>query len=126
VQPNQPSPTRVINVDDVDWTKELFVTFRGEPVTGEVVELYPDGRPMEVVTYHGGIPEGLTQRYHPNGRVESELWLEAGIPEGTGRVWYDNGQLRSETRYRRGSVVEERTWAADGTELTDRRRGERA
>jgi antitoxin component YwqK of YwqJK toxin-antitoxin module len=111
-------PDRVLTVDDVNWTRELLVTFQGEPVTGEVVELYPDGQPMEVVTYNGGIQEGLTRRFYPDGSVQSELWYELGIPVGVGRTWYENGQLRSETRYAQGNVVDKRTWAEDGTELT--------
>jgi antitoxin component YwqK of YwqJK toxin-antitoxin module len=117
VQPKQPSPLRV-SLDDIDWTDELQVTFNGEPVTGEVVDLDQHGRPIEVVTYDYGIQEGLTRRFYPDGSVQFELWYEVGIPVGVGRTWYENGQLQSETRYSQGNVVEKRTWAEDGTELT--------
>jgi antitoxin component YwqK of YwqJK toxin-antitoxin module len=121
VQPEQPSQTTRISFDDIDWTDDQRVTFRDKPVTGEVVELDPDGRPIEVVTYSHGIREGLTRSFYPNGTVESKRWYESRIPEGMARTWYENGQLRSETRFQRGRAVEKQMWAEDGTNLTGRR-----
>jgi antitoxin component YwqK of YwqJK toxin-antitoxin module len=108
---------RVITLDEIDWTDDLRVTWHGQPVSGEVVELDDEGRTVEVVTYAGGIQEGPARRYHPNGRLESEHWYEAGVPEGLGRTWYAGGQPRSVARYEHGRVVEERAWAEDGTPL---------
>jgi antitoxin component YwqK of YwqJK toxin-antitoxin module len=115
---------RIITLDEIDWTDELHVTFNGELVTGEVVELDQHGQPIEVVTYDHGIREGLTRRFYPNGVVKSEQWYESGIPEGMARTWYENGQLRSESRFVRAEIVEERLWAEDGTELPGRKRGD--
>jgi antitoxin component YwqK of YwqJK toxin-antitoxin module len=114
---------RPIPLDEVDWTDDLVVTWHGEPVTGEVVELDAEGRPVEVVTYNGGIQDGPTRRYHPSGRLAAEHWYEGGVPHGIGRTWYESGRPKSEARYERGRVVHERAWAEDGT-LLDPLRGQ--
>jgi antitoxin component YwqK of YwqJK toxin-antitoxin module len=108
------SSDRPITLDDVDWTDDLLVTYQGEPVTGEVVELDHKGRTVEVATYSAGIQDGLTRRFHPNGQVASEMWFEAGVQEGTARAWHDSGQLRWEGRFRGGRIVAERAWTEDG------------
>lgn len=111
-------PVRSVNIDDIEYTDDLFVIYEGEPFTGEVVDYYADGQLRKIETYGNGIPRGPERTFYPDGSIKSEYWNVDGGWHGIGRTWFPNGQPESETRYDHAEVVERKRWSEDGTELS--------
>jgi antitoxin component YwqK of YwqJK toxin-antitoxin module len=107
-----------IDADELEDLGDYRVAVHGVPVTGRVAVRDAEGRTVAIMTYDGGIQAGLTRTFYPDGQVKSERWYEGGVPKGVGRDWYGNGQLRSKAYYDLGQVLDERTWAEDGTRLS--------
>ncbi|MCK9878371.1 hypothetical protein MXD59_21795 [Frankia sp. Ag45/Mut15] len=109
--------SQTVNMDDIEYTDDLFVTFEGKLFTGQAVDYYKNGQICKTETYKGGRKSGVERSFYADGSIKSEHENIDGGWEGVGRTWFPNGQLKSETRYRRGVVLEEILWAEDGARV---------
>ncbi|OHV44670.1 hypothetical protein BCD48_24565 [Pseudofrankia sp. BMG5.36] len=110
-------PVRSVDIDDIDYTDDLFVVYEGELFTGEAVGYHANGQLRKIETYGNGRLRGPERTFHPDGSIKSEYWNVDGARDGIGRTWYPNGQLESETQYDHAKVVLRKRWSEDGTEL---------
>jgi antitoxin component YwqK of YwqJK toxin-antitoxin module len=87
-----------------------------EPYTGDVFELYEDGKKKLDGNYRNGLMNGKWTYYHENGQIHGQGRFidgdgsnpseSSGIPfngrSGRWKFWYENGQKSSEKTYKDG------------------------
>ena len=131
---------RVVPASDTEERGGLTVLrATGMPVTGTVVELYPDGtRKVRraivdgradglwtewypggavryVGTWAGGRGDGVWTYYHENGEVRERSEVADDVWHGRSEGWHANGRKAFEGRYRWGSPAPGwQAWDEDG------------
>ncbi len=118
---------------DVSRTKKVtqngveITTFENKPLTGFVVESYPNGKQKSWISIKDGITNGLWQEwfengklkfnaywlngkghglweyYHENGVLRQEEFYNLDIPIGIFKVFYENGQLKAKSSWLNGN-----------------------
>lgn len=88
------SKSKIVTQNGIEIT-----TFAGKPLTGYLVESYPNGKPKLWRTVKDGITNGLWQEWYENGKLKfNAFWLD-GKGHGLWEYYYDNGVLRQEEFY---------------------------
>jgi antitoxin component YwqK of YwqJK toxin-antitoxin module len=109
-----------VNERDLDHDYDDFVTYQGQPFTGEGVENYSDGTLAVLNTYVEGIQHGVQQEWFRTGDLKSDAVFKNGQPSGTYKRWHDNGQLAVEIEFSESGYPRHRkSWDSAGNLLTD-------
>lgn len=137
---------RVTSDRQVDATHPELISRGGvvllddEPMTGQVIERWPDGSLRTMTEFAGGRRHGVAKAWFVEGQPMYERWYEEGLEEGThrgwwedgsvrfvyefdlgvhegsAREWYPNGSLYRDFHYAKGKELgRQRMWHADGT-----------
>jgi antitoxin component YwqK of YwqJK toxin-antitoxin module len=87
----------------------------GNPVTGEIVSLWPDGTIHELQEFVDGMAHGRAIEYFEDGSVASEAIWQGGRRAGVHRSWHSNGRLAEELEFnQRGDLVRVTKWDEHG------------
>ena len=100
--------------DDFEFDEDQSATYRGELLTGVLVEYDPNGVLRTETGYEKGKPHGLSRHWYADGALESETMNEHNRAVGVSRSWHSNGVLAEEGYFDNGHLVEIRRWDEDG------------
>lgn len=107
-----------VDMDDEDFEFDvhLYARYKGEPLTGELVEHDPSGALRGRTGYRDGKPHGLSRGWYPDGTLRSEASMEHDRAVGVAKEFHPNGALAEERYFEQGSGswVETRRWAENG------------
>lgn len=107
-----------VEYDDVVTEDDLRVTYRGELLTGEVVERSPQGQVVAVTTYFGGVEDGPSTEWYPTGERRAAGTARYGLPVSVHEEWYRNGSLAVRCEFDdHGRLLSRHRWALDGTPI---------
>ncbi len=90
---------------DVSKTKKItqngieITTYEGNPLTGFLIESYPNGKLKSWITIKDGIANGLWQEWLENGHLRYNAYWKDGKGHGLWQYFHDNGVLRYEESY---------------------------
>lgn len=76
-----------------------IINFQGKPLSGFVIENYPNGQPKSWITLKDGIPNGLWQEWFENGKLKYNAYWKDGKGHGLWQYFHENGNLRYEESY---------------------------
>lgn len=83
-----------LNYAAVEWKGGIcFEQQTGVPVSGQLVDRFPNGEVRISSHFHGGKLHGPTRHYFENGQLQSLRQYEQGILTGEVAAYYQNGQL---------------------------------
>jgi deoxyribonuclease V len=100
--------------DDFEFDEDQSATYKGELLTGVLVEHWPNGQLANETGYENGKPHGVSRFWYDDGAPESETTIEHNRAVGVSRGWYRNGQLKEERYFEDGALVDIREWDEDG------------
>jgi len=112
-----------IEDDAVEYADDMRLLYRGEPFTGEAVELVGE-QLLTQQFYVEGIRHGPEREWWlDGGALKSEGEMRHGSPVGVYRAWHHNGQLAEEREFGGdGRVTVARKWDKDGNPVDVPRR----
>ncbi len=99
---------------DLDW----LTVWQGQPFTGIVYAVTPDGQLGEI-EYVAGVQHGLARDWYPSGQLHSEDTYVNGQARGLCREWFENGALKKEQVIENAILLQERIWDEAGNLLRD-------
>jgi len=80
----------------------------GAPITGRIIEHYPNGQLRMEGFYIDGKKDGTFKWWYESGQLGLLESFVAHQKDGVSQLWHGNGQLKQEAKYknnkRRGSV----------------------
>ena len=95
--------------------------YRGEPYTGQAVELHPDGTIAARWSFVDGLDDGPSQAWYEDGSPASVGTTQRGLPVGEWREWRRDGTLATLVVYARpGSLRLHKRWDQHGTLIEHR------
>ena len=120
-----PMPLTVdMDDEDFEFDVHLYARYKGEPLTGELVEHDPSGVLRGRTGYRNGKPHGLSRGWYADGTLQSEASIEHNRAVGVAKEFHPNGALAEERYFEGGSGatstssasswVETRRWAQNG------------
>lgn len=87
--------TKMYNVTFDDKHLEIKsggqMTYRGNPLNGEITQDFPGTEARRVTTYRDGYEDGPTRTWAENGTLIEERYYKKGIKVGIHRGWFDTG-----------------------------------
>lgn len=71
---------------------EMF-GYRNEPLTGTIVEYYPNNNLAAEICYVNGYRQGMTKTFYENGQIEEEYVMKHARFNGPYKHWDEEGTL---------------------------------
>lgn len=107
-----------VNVDDLvegEYGEGVDYRYDGEPFTGEMIEIAPNGRLIKSEIYKEGVPHGPSREWYPNGVLREVGESRKGDPIGEWREWHPNGRLAALRLFSEfGNPLGHKLWDEDG------------
>jgi antitoxin component YwqK of YwqJK toxin-antitoxin module len=111
--------SRSLKVNSADTylnQREAMLYYHGQPFSGAVYSLYPNGDIAKIAHYADGLQEGTTTIWYPGRKLAQQRWFADGKKEGINRGWWPNGKLKFEYHFSDGEYNGEVTeWNPNGT-----------
>ena len=134
-------PNVEINISDsrIEKTLDGTIFVSGEPFSGYLLTLNPEGYLERRQSYFQGKLEGLSLIYFPNGQIKEQRTYKSGekhgehfgyyqngqisfqylfvdgFNEGNHREWFENGNLYADMNYKSGKEFgTQKIWREDG------------
>ena len=109
---SEPPAVRV-NYDDLELDDQLAL-YEGEPFTGVVFSLHPDGRLESEGGYDRGLPDGEQREWYRNGQLLQRSIAVRGRGSNETWSWYPDGRMRSHRRDEGQKPAVLEAWNEDG------------
>ena len=109
-----------VDFDEIEFNDDDLAFLNGEPFTGIVVAVHPNGARAEN-GYRNGVIEGLQRKWYPSGQLEKEGIVVCGQGTSTVTEWYENGQMKRRAYCRFGFPVRVQEWTQHGQLRRDER-----
>ncbi|VTS04904.1 toxin-antitoxin system YwqK family antitoxin [Tuwongella immobilis] len=108
-----------IDEDDLDLDEDVCL-YQGQPFTGIVQALHPNGVIKRESPYLDGFAHGVCREWHSNGQLQREWVAIRGRIDGMETMWHENGQVKSVAIYLKGAELEYDEWNDAGLLVTHR------
>lgn len=114
--PELPADAPVVRADQPGYGYERgLMTLAGEPITGYVLELYPDGSVRKKSSVAGGKRNGIEEVWYENGQLKERRYYLHHLKQGEHTGWWPNGNLRFRYQFDLGEYHGEVcNWYSDG------------
>jgi antitoxin component YwqK of YwqJK toxin-antitoxin module len=71
----------------------------GQPFSGFVFELFPNGDTASITSYLQGKEDGISKHWHVNKQLAETRYYNSGWKEGTHTGWWENGKIKYEYHF---------------------------
>ena len=89
---------------DIEFS-EGFVTYKGNPFNGALVEYYENGQLQEKSKFKDGKQHGVFESYYKSGQLEVKAYFKNGKVDGVSKEYYENGKLEEEKKWKDGKEI---------------------
>lgn len=112
---------RRVEYDDVEFDDQLALV-GGEPFSGVIYSMHPNGQLESESLYVEGLPDGLQQEWYANGQLEKRAIAIRGKGSSSSQYWYPDGKPKSYRRDIDQWPVEIKEWDEQGRLVIDEQR----
>jgi hypothetical protein len=91
----------------------VYLKSSGEPLTGIVEELWPNGKKKKTTGYKSGKLHGEVLEWYLSGQKKSQGQWEDGVREGARFIYSEDGLEQYEEAYRKGVLVSQKGSASE-------------
>ncbi|SHF25620.1 toxin-antitoxin system YwqK family antitoxin [Pedobacter caeni] len=67
--------------------------YKGEPFTGAIVDLYPNGDLRGLAEFRNGYTDGMQADYYANGQVKEQYYTKYNRMYDSYKFWAESGKL---------------------------------